>query len=225
MAENNHKAALFKKIAEVMGKVERVPKNGYNSFHKYQYVTESDLIESVRKFMAEAGLVVFNNVEKYEIDGELATVTIKFTLACTDTGETVESIMIGQGQDKGDKAFYKAYAGATKYFLMKTFLIPTGDDPEKDTDTSPNVQKGVNSASKNQTKPNTPPPNKTSWKSILDAEKELVTAAGTDLTSVRAELKKVFGQLPMYKELDPAKVELILNQLNKWVDNYKHPQA
>jgi ERF superfamily len=132
MNDRNQKTKLYQKIANVMGKVERVPKNGYNSFHKYHYVTESDLLESVRTFMSEEGLIVFNNVKHYEVHGELATVTIEFTLACTETGESLQSIMIGQGQDKGDKAFYKAYSGATKYFLMKTFLISSGDDPEAD---------------------------------------------------------------------------------------------
>src|SRR5699024_6730814 len=36
------------------------------------------------------------------------------------------------GQDAGDKAVYKAITGATKYALMKVFMIPTGDDPEQD---------------------------------------------------------------------------------------------
>jgi hypothetical protein len=39
---------------------------------------------------------------------------------------------VGEGQDAGDKAVYKAMTGALKYCLLKTFLIPTGDDPERD---------------------------------------------------------------------------------------------
>jgi hypothetical protein len=31
-----------------------------------------------------------------------------------------------------DKGVYKALTGSEKYFLMKAFLIPTGDDPEKE---------------------------------------------------------------------------------------------
>jgi hypothetical protein len=42
--------------------------------------------------------------------------------------------MIGEGQDAGDKGPYKAMTGAQKYALMKTFMIPTGDDPEADED-------------------------------------------------------------------------------------------
>ena len=38
----------------------------------------------------------------------------------------------GSGDDPADKGLYSAYTGAVKYFLMKAFLIPTGDDPEAD---------------------------------------------------------------------------------------------
>jgi hypothetical protein len=50
------------------------------------------------------------------------------------TGETLDYPWMGWGVDPGDKGGYKAITGAEKYFLMKTFLIPTGDDPEVTTD-------------------------------------------------------------------------------------------
>ena len=34
--------------------------------------------------------------------------------------------------DKGDKAGYKAYTGALKYYLANTFMVATGDDVEKE---------------------------------------------------------------------------------------------
>lgn len=132
MTTPKEKVSLYKKIVNVMGKVERVPKNGYNSFHKYKYATESDLVEHVRKFMVEEGLIVFNNMKSYEVNADIAIATIDYTLCCTDTGESITSTIIAEGQDKGDKKFPKAMASGTKYFLMKTFLIPTGDDPEMD---------------------------------------------------------------------------------------------
>jgi hypothetical protein len=136
--------SLYKKIAKVMSEVHRVPKNGYNSFHKYHYATESDLNEHIRPIMADAGLAFFSTVleekrieftnNKNERD-YLTQVWMLFTLADCDTGARLISRFKGEGQDRGDKGAYKAYTGATKYFLMKTFLIPTGDDPEADTST------------------------------------------------------------------------------------------
>ena len=38
----------------------------------------------------------------------------------------------GEAIDKGDKAGYKAFTGALKYYLANTFMVATGDDPEKD---------------------------------------------------------------------------------------------
>ena len=116
-----------------MSQVSRVPKNGFNNFHKYAYATESDLTESIRPILLESGLAFFSTVLDQSREGEFTKVKMEFTLADVDTGETLKSVYWGEGQDKGDKGLYKAYTGATKYFLMKTFLIPTGDDPEADT--------------------------------------------------------------------------------------------
>jgi hypothetical protein len=65
----------------------------------------------------------------------VTTVVVAFTFADGDTGAMFRSEWAGQGDDPADKGLYKAYTGALKYFLMKTFLIPTGDDPEADTNT------------------------------------------------------------------------------------------
>lgn len=62
----------------------------------------------------------------------IATVLIEFTFMDGDTGETLVFCMAGEGQDAGDKAYYKAITGAQKYALMKAFMIPTGNDPEGD---------------------------------------------------------------------------------------------
>ena len=59
-------------------------------------------------------------------------VKIEFTLTDIDTGFYETSIVTGEGIDKGDKAGYKADTGALKYYLANTFMVATGDDPEKE---------------------------------------------------------------------------------------------
>lgn len=142
--------SIYPKMAKVMSQVSRVPKNGYNSFHKYNYATESDLTESIRPILLDAGLVFFSNVLEESRDGEFTKVKMEFTLADVETGETLKSTYWGEGQDKGDKGLYKAYTGATKYFLMKTFLIPTGDDPEGDATTDERNSKSNGSEQQGQ---------------------------------------------------------------------------
>lgn len=135
------KPSLIRKLAEVMGTVGHVPKSGRNTFHNYDYATEADIVAAVRTGMSERALMLIPNVQKTEwtvVDrakggkDRLCTLTVRYTLHDGDSGETLEFDVVGEGQDAGDKATYKAFTGATKYALLKLFLIPTGDDPERD---------------------------------------------------------------------------------------------
>lgn len=126
---------LFTKLAEVLAEVGRVPKNGFNDFHKYHYVMEADLLDAVRDKLSQRGVFVFASVDEVTKDGTLTTAKMTFTFADGETGETFAVHAYGTGDDKADKGVYKAITGATKYFVMKNFLVPTGDDPEGDTDT------------------------------------------------------------------------------------------
>lgn len=121
---------LVKKLAKVMAIVESIPKTGYNAHHKYDYATERDITAAVRHHLAEQNVFVFPSVVSSEVKGDITYAKVKFTLEDGDSGEKRECIIEGAGQDKGDKGLYKAYTGATKYFLLKAFLMPTGDDPE-----------------------------------------------------------------------------------------------
>lgn len=129
------KPSLYAKLAQVMLEVGRVPKSGYNSFHKYHYVTEADLVDAVREKLAKRNIILIPSAPVVTRQDNVTTVTMSFTFCDGESGQTQSFEWAGTGEDKGDKGLYKAYTGAVKYFLMKTFLIPTGDDPEADTKT------------------------------------------------------------------------------------------
>lgn len=133
--------SLIKKLAEVMAEVERVPKDGHNSYHGYDYATESAITAAVRGGMARRNLMLVSSVvdtKLAEIDRKnggkdrLVSLLVEFTVHDGDSGETLAFRKWGEGQDPGDKASYKAETGALKYALLKLFQIPTGDDPERD---------------------------------------------------------------------------------------------
>lgn len=137
----NGRATLYKKIATVTAAVSRIPKNGENTFHRYRYATESDITDGLRALLHDNGLAFLPpSVIAWERDetidnpklGPRTRVLVQFAIGCTETGEVFTAQLWGEGQDTSDKGFYKAYTGAVKYFLMKTFLIATGDDPEQD---------------------------------------------------------------------------------------------
>lgn len=127
--------SLYRKLAEISKEIGRVDKKGYNSFHKYHYVTESDLTDAIRDKLSSRGVLIIPSLESVQHDDTLTTASMVFTFVDSETGEKHEAKWAGTGDDKGDKGLYKAYTGSLKYFLMKMFLISQGDDPEGDTST------------------------------------------------------------------------------------------
>jgi len=134
-----------KKLAEKMilisEEVQYIQKQGRNQFHKYNYVTDSDVVNAFSKAMQKHKVFMFSSVLQrqcmsYETRGNknafLVSVQLQVTFIDADSGESMRSIFYGDGSDSDDKGVYKAITGAQKYALMKTFLVATGDDPEQD---------------------------------------------------------------------------------------------
>lgn len=134
---------LGTKLAQIMGEIDRVAKNGHNQHFGYRYATESDIADSVRSLMAERNLAVIPSCDptalqlkpltKQTRDGEvpkgfLFLLPCSFTIMDGDSGEEKTVTWVGSGEDQSDKGVYKAMTGALKYFLLKLFLIPTGDE-------------------------------------------------------------------------------------------------
>ena len=113
-------------------------KGGTNTFDKYSYFSEAQYKELFTELISDAGLELsFNEVEyntftgsEKQANGRMPRLT--FILTDVDTGFYEETTITGEGIDKGDKAGYKAYTGALKYYLANTFMVATGDDPEKE---------------------------------------------------------------------------------------------
>lgn len=152
---------LAAKLAKILGDIGKVEKTGTNEHFKYKYLTESALVYAVRGRLAEAGVFVFTSVESQAvmIVGEegnktgLTTVTTRHTFVDGESGESFEVLSQGQGMDNGDKGGYKAVTGAMKYFLYKSFMIPTDDDPEADDKTDKRTAGGGRNTGADTTRP------------------------------------------------------------------------
>lgn len=114
-----------------------VAKNGRNDFHGYAYATEADVVEAVRPHMVANGLMLVPHVDNVSQDQHGNTnIVVNYRLYHV-SGEFIEFNIAASGNDKnrngvGDKGIYKALTGASKYAILKTFMLATGDDPEKD---------------------------------------------------------------------------------------------
>ena len=113
-------------------------KGATNDFDKYNYFSEAQYKELFTELFSTNGLELTPNELEYsmfegtEKQANGRNVKIEFTLTDMDTGFYETSIVTGEGIDKGDKAGYKADTGALKYYLANTFMVATGDDPEKE---------------------------------------------------------------------------------------------
>ena len=136
----NDKAGLFTKMVRVMASMDRVPKRGRNTHFNYDFVTEGDVLDAVRKALVAEGIALFVSFNELERrDSKITVGKLTLTFCDAETGQTHEVQWIGEGQDTQDKGAAKAATSAVKYALLKTFLISTGDaadDPDMSTSVS-----------------------------------------------------------------------------------------
>ena len=113
-------------------------KGATNDFDHYKYFSEAQYKQLFTELFSQYGLelkfteleyLTFEGTEK-QANGRMPR--LEFSLFDTETGFYETTTITGEGIDKGDKAGYKAYTGALKYYLANTFMVATGDDPEKD---------------------------------------------------------------------------------------------
>ncbi len=135
----NDKKMIYGKLFNVMCGIDRLPKDKTNNFHNYNYTSETTVKEAIRKLLIKQRILF--HVRKSEVTdvkvgekGMLTTNRIHFTWVDVDSAETLEGEIDGVGYDSSDKGAYKAITGSLKYLLMTEFLVPTGDDPEKQTE-------------------------------------------------------------------------------------------
>lgn len=130
---NLEKLNLYKKIQAVMKDVEYLQKDDFVSFgsNKYKAISEEKVTTTVRNALIKHGLVILPVEQNYQRNGNIGMVESKYKIVDVDTGEYEIITSIGEGADTQDKASGKALTYAYKYLLLRTFAIPTGEDPDK----------------------------------------------------------------------------------------------
>lgn len=133
------KNALRKELKE-KGILKRGAKNDYDN---YKYFSEAQYKELFTELLSKHNLELkFDELEYSTFEGPQKQANgrmpkLEFALIDCETGFYELTHITGEGIDKGDKAGYKAYTGALKYYLANTFMVATGDDPEKETPDAP----------------------------------------------------------------------------------------
>lgn len=198
---------LAKALSNVLENVGDVNKSGHNDYYNYDYATESDVLEEIRPKLAEENVFCFQTVENYkrkEKGKNITTiVSILFTFVHEDGGMfTVR--YYGEGQDKGDKSFYKAFTGCVKYAIMKNFLVSTGDDPENDSPGRSRGSKGSKSSRSGSSKKGKKGPSK---KQLVASIKKMYKKNEDDVTDVAFSYLEDKGKdkdMSLVKELNTS---------------------
>lgn len=113
-------------------------RNATNEFDKYKYFSEAQYKELFTELLSQSKLELkFNELEYSFFEGTEKQANgrmpkLEFQLIDCETGFYETTVITSEAIDKGDKAGYKAYTGALKYYLANTFMVATGDDPEKE---------------------------------------------------------------------------------------------
>lgn len=152
-ASLQQKKNAVRKMLKEKGILQR---GGKNDFDHYSYFSEAQYKQLFTELFSECGLELkFTELEYGTFEGSAKQANgrmprIQFDLFDIETGFFESTIITGEGMDKGDKAGYKAYTGALKYFLADTFMVATGDDPEKDSPDQKMNQRGTRKVSEKQ---------------------------------------------------------------------------
>lgn len=161
--------SLAARLCAVMGAVKNIPKNGYNSFHKYAFMKEGDVATAMRELLAKEGVFIMPTIEEVTTTEHGTTnsgatkwmtrVRVKYTFINSENpDETYETIHYGDSLDNEDKGIYKALTGCHKYFYLRTFSLGTDDDPES-TNEDQSVVNKVSSSPSSRSNEHKPAPN------------------------------------------------------------------
>ena len=186
---------IYKSIIDVMKKINAIGKDRRNSQQNFAYRGIDDVMNELHGALAECGVFVVPEVleenrstGKSKSGGELyyTRLKIKFTFYAAD-GSYVNSVVIGEAMDSGDKASNKALSVGLKYAMLQVFCIPTEDEKDPDAQ-SPQPSAGSMRAEKKPAPKFDFEPK--GGETTAEEKKEL----GTLLSSKYADKKPVFSK-------------------------------
>ena len=153
-------AAIYGAIASVIADVGAVGKDKLNKQQGFKFRSIDDVYNALHPALAKNKVFIVPEIleQTREVVGTtkngakmtLVICTIKFTFYAED-GSHIESTIIGEGLDTGDKATNKAMAIAYKYACFQVFCIPTEEMTDPDEESPEIPAENVGSKSKNST--------------------------------------------------------------------------
>lgn len=141
MSQSQSITNLAPALIAAQAEIRAAQKSGDNKFDKYRYSKLEDFMDQAKPVLAKHGLALVIGTpsvaalpdRQTKNGGTEHAVQVQVNALLVHTsGEWLEVVGYGEGQDRADKAIYKAITGAKKYAVAGLLAIPTTDDPEAD---------------------------------------------------------------------------------------------
>lgn len=117
-----------------MSEIEYLKKDAKVSYGQtnYKAMSEEKVTKTVREKFIKYKLVMYPVEQEWERVGNISHVDIAYHIVDAENpGDYIRIASCGDGADTQDKGSGKAMTYAYKYALLRTFAIPTGEDPDK----------------------------------------------------------------------------------------------
>ena len=125
---------LVEKILAIMSDVQYLAKDDKVEFGKtsYKALSEEKVTSIMRAELLKHRVVVFPISQVASREGTITHVDVVYKMVnVDDPTDYIEIASCGDGADTQDKGSGKAMTYAFKYMWLRTFALPTGEDPDK----------------------------------------------------------------------------------------------
>lgn len=133
---------LFPALLASRKTIKPATKSGKNTFDHYVYAKEEDWHDAIVPSLLGNGLLpafsfpavqdLPDRITKHGGTEYCRRVHVVLRITHALSAQWVEIDAWGEGQDRADKALYKAFTGGKKYGWSGALALPTSDDPEAD---------------------------------------------------------------------------------------------
>lgn len=205
--------SIYSKLVQVQNEL-KAPKGQYNSFGKYNYRNQEDILEAVKPLLLKHNLTLMIK-DTIELIGERYYIKATCVLIDTESGETLENTALARESEDKKGMDASQVTGSTssyarKYALNGLFLIDDTKDADTDefqTRTKPTGEKETSSGSKER------PATDGQKKFVTNLIDKAVESSGRERNEY---VKELFGEL----QLKPSK-ELTYNQAQAIINHLK----
>lgn len=125
---------IYEKILAIMQEVQRLQKDDMVKFGGagYKALSEEKVTSIMREQLIKQKMVVFPIRQETTRNGNITHVDVQYRMVnVEDPDDFIEIVSCGDGADTQDKGSGKAMTYSFKYMWLRTFALPTGEDPDK----------------------------------------------------------------------------------------------